>query len=663
MLMKRFNTRTIPLLIWVLVWMVLTYGSGFVEALGSSDVTVQNDSYMETNFFNTDVVVREDQSYEVTEHIGVDFLELRHGIYRYVPYKGVIYTAEQEGEYVSTPYYADIQNIRSNSELSVEKKNGCKVLKLGSADAYADAHEEYLISYVFSPKVQEKGFQDAFYNVIPGQWQNPIPAGSRFTITFPKEFDRNQLYFYYGTYGQNKDAREILKISWSGNTVTGILKSDLNLGEGITFLAHMGKGYFTDTNSLSYMPWLLLLPGVVIFLLILFLFLKFGRDEQIIPSIQFQPPEGLDSAAVGYIIDGKAQDKDMLSLIIYWADQGYLRIEELADHELCLYRLSPLPSGAPNYQHTIFRKLFEKGDERKINDLQYKFAGTLDIAKTQLKEFFRTQGQDMLYTRESKISRRIAEALCTLPLAWFMLVNGIYSYTTLQRGALQALLWVLLFAGVLVFCKNIDAWYAKAAFSRKGTTVVSLVICFLSMAVYTGSYVVRAYRREVFDYIWILVLLLLMTGAMAVMTGFMKRRTSKCVEWIGCLAGLRDFIETAELERMNELAKTDPQWFYHIIPYAYVFGLSDVFAEKLKSLALPAPQWYAPYHSYTFFDFYMFNRLMVSGLNKTASTLAVTRPADSTGSSGTGGGNFGGFSGGGGGFSGGGFGGGGGGSW
>lgn len=112
---------------------------------------------------------------------------------------------------------------------------------------------------------------------------------------------------------------------------------------------------------------------------------------------------------------------------------------------------------------------------------------------------------------------------------------------------------------------------------------------------------------------------------------------------------------------MNELAKTDPQWFYHIIPYAYVFGLSDVFAEKLKSLALPAPQWYAPYHSYTFFDYYMFNRLMVSGLNKTASTLAVTRPPASTGTGS--GGNFGGFSGGGGGFSGGGFGGGGGGSW
>ena len=154
-------------------------------------------------------------------------------------------------------------------------------------------------------------------------------------------------------------------------------------------------------------------------------------------------------------------------------------------------------------------------------------------------------------------------------------------------------------------------------------------------------------------------LVLAATGVMIGLAGFMKRRTSQCIEWMGRLAGLRDFIETAELERMNELAKTNPEWFYHIIPYAYVFGLSDVFAKKLKGLSVPAPEWFSPYHSYSFFDYYMFNRLMMSSLNKTASTLTVSRPVQSGGS----GGSFGGGGFGGGGFSGGGFGGGGGGSW
>lgn len=150
-----------------------------------------------------------------------------------------------------------------------------------------------------------------------------------------------------------------------------------------------------------------------------------------------------------------------------------------------------------------------------------------------------------------------------------------------------------------------------------------------------------------------------MTGGMILMTGFMKKRTHQCIEWMGYLAGLRDFIETAELDRMKMLAKDQPQMFYHIMPYAYVFGLSDVFAEKLKDLGLSAPDWYETDRQFTFFDYYIFNRCLMGSMAHVTNTLSVPEPPKtSSGSGGFGGGSFGG-----GGFSGGGFGGGGGGSW
>ena len=43
------------------------------------------------------------------------------------------------------------------------------------------------------------------------------------------------------------------------------------------------------------------------------LFVLFGRDEKIIPSIQYQPPQGMDSAVVGYVVDGSVDDKDVIS--------------------------------------------------------------------------------------------------------------------------------------------------------------------------------------------------------------------------------------------------------------------------------------------------------------------------------------------------------------
>ena len=384
----------------------------------------------------------------------------------------------------------------------------------------------------------------------------------------------------------------------------------------------------------------------------------FGRDEKIIPSIQYQPPEGLDSAGVGYIIDGKVHEKELLSLIIYWADRGYLKIEE-KEGKLIFHKISDLEKTAPGYQRIMFDNLFDGKDQVKIEDLKYKYADTLKVAKSKLIRYFGREKQFSIYTSGSKAAREISMGLSALPLGLFMVGTSVYSYTGITRIIVQAVLWMLLLGGMILFTVAVDSWYARSRDSRRLWVFWGLALSFLSAAAYTGSYIVRVINGEIFSYIWVLAAVLVMTGGMILMTGFMKKRTHQCIEWMGYLAGLRDFIETAELDRMKVLAEDQPQMFYHIMPYAYVFGLSDVFAEKLKDLGLSAPDWYETDRQFTFFDYYIFNRCLMGSMDQVTSTLSVPEPPKTS----SGSGSFGGGSFGGGGFSGGGFGGGGGGSW
>lgn len=296
----------------------------------------------------------------------------------------------------------------------------------------------------------------------------------------------------------------------------------------------------------------------------------------------------------------------------------------------------------------------------KIDDLKYKYADTLQVAKNKLIGFFGRKKEFNIYTTSSRAARGISMVLSALPLGLFMLVSSVYSYTGIPRMIVEIVLWILVLGGMLLFTTAVDGWYARSRESRKLWVFWALAASFLSAAAYTGSYVVRVRNDEIFNYIWVLAAVLVMTAGMILMTGFMKKRTHQCIEWMGHLAGLRDFIETAELDRMKALAEDQPQLFYHIMPYAYVFGLSDVFAEKLKDLGLAAPDWYVTDRQFTFFDYYIFNRCLMGNMAQAASTLSVPEPPKP--SSG-GGGGFGGGSFGGGGFSGGGFGGGGGGSW
>lgn len=650
----------------ILIWIAVMFGGSIFEVLGGGlsvfasgdQSSVTRDTSMQTTSVSTQITVGEDQSYSVDETITVDFNDYRHGIYRYIPEKGIAMSME-DGELKKVPYKADVTLQSANVNVSESEENGNAVFQMGDADQTVYGENTYQIAYVFTPSFQDSDYRNAYYNVFPTQWQNEIPAGSRFTIRFPKDFNHDILKFYYGSYGENNDASDVISYTWDQNTVTGTLNQDLALGEGMTFYAPMEEGYFTSVHQVQGVEWILLIPAILIFVLILILFLMFGRDDTIIPSIQYQPPADLDSASVGYVIDGSIEDKDLISLIIYWADKGYITMSETAEGELVLHKKKELAPNAPNYQHTIFAGIFEGFTDRSIENLKYKFDGTLAMAKDQLNFFFRKDNKDMIYTASSKAARIISMILCTLPMLWFILYTSILSATSTFRFILQIVLWAALFAGSIAFGHIIDKWYATSAAKRKTQAVMSLTICFLSTALFAGMYVARVMRHEIFNYIWVLAVVVVLTCIMVVLTGFMKKRTEQCIEWMGRLAGLRDFIETAELDRMNELANGNPEWFYHIIPYAYVFGLSDVFAKKLKDLSLAAPDWYQPHNQYTFFDYYLFNRCMNQSLSHTVTTLTVPQPSTTSGSGGFGGG--GGFSGGG--FSGGGFGGGGGGSW
>lgn len=618
------------------------------------------DSAMQTERYDTRVDVLEDGSYQVEEQIRVNMMEARHGIYRYIPQYGPSVYRDERGEQQKVPYYGKIRLLKANAPAEVSRENGCTVFRLGSEDTTVYGPVEYKIRYQFTPRFQEDGYGNAYYNIFPGMWQNPIPAGSSFAVHFPKDFDHETLKLYVGAYGSEEDGSAAVSLQWSGDTLEGVLKEDLEMGEGMTFFAALPEGYFTQTQQNDWLGKALLALSSVAAGAAFVLFLAFGRDEPIVPSIQYQPPQGLDSASVGYIVDGTVEDRDMLSLIIYWADQGYLTIEENEKGKIRLHRDQDLPADAPLYAQTIFRKLFKKGDRCKIEQLEGKFYETLAGAKAQVKMCFR--GERALYTASSRCARWISGILCALPFPGFLLAMGLTSYTDAGQCVLSVACGVAFLAGALIFCCGVDAWHGMSSAARSNTVAIGLVLAGMGLTAYGGDYLQRARAGEVFSYIPVYLVVCAASAALILLTAFMRKRTHACVEWMGRLLGLRDFIETAELDRMQALADESPQLFYHILPYAYVMGLSDVFADKLKGLAIEPPRWYSgTYGNGGYFDYYVFHRSLMRSMDTAQKALVVPPAPKSSGSGGSiSGGSFGG---GGGGFSGGGFGGGGGGSW
>jgi len=611
---------------------------------------VTYDSNMQTKKFDVNVKVGKDGSYTVTENIKVKFVNPRHGIYRYIPYKGNVVTIDKNGGQKKLLYYADFDLLKndSNTDLQEDSDGNSEVLQFGSED-YTVNEGNYKFTYQLTPQYQGDTFDYLYYNIFPTLWRNNIPKGSTFTIHFPKKTDLKSVNFFYGRYGESKNAKDVLILKYDEKNVqiTGTLKKSLPFKNGLTCYSDLGDGYFTERNEIGAGGFIFVVT-IGILLITAVLFARFGRDEKIIPSIQYQPPEGMDSAVVGYVIDGSVDDKDVISLILYWADKGYLKMKEKGKEDMEFIKLKDIPESEPRYQQTMFKELFKKKDQVNASSLQYKFADTVAIVKDDIKYEYRKK----IYTTSSKSARIISFVLMQLPICLFAFVMMLYSPDGILNLILPLMAWILYFIGMFLACHSVDKWYAISKGARTGLPIASALLSILGFIFYGLYYYVKIQRGELFDFFGVYLVIVVVSFIGVILTAFMKKRTHQCVEWMGYLAGLRDFIETAELDRMKVLAKDQPGMFYHILPYSMVFGLFDLYAKKLDALKLPAPDWYVYGGSDPYFHYYMMGHYMDHVVSE---NLTIVEPSKDSGGSG-------GFSDGGG-FSGGGFGGGGGGSW
>lgn len=131
----------------------------------------------------------------------------------------------------------------------------------------------------------------------------------------------------------------------------------------------------------------------------------------------------------------------------------------------------------------------------------------------------------------------------------------------------------------------------------------------------------------------------------------MPRKTKK-----GSLAheeilGFREFINRAERDRIERLAKDDPTLFDRVLPYALVFGLGDRWAEAFHDMYKNPPSWCDSPRYGNVFSSQVFVMDLGRSLHVMNNTFVSTpsRSGGYSGGSGFGGGSGGGFGGGGGG--------------
>ena len=111
----------------------------------------------EITSYDIDIVVNENNSFDITEKITTNFEEYKHGIIRKIPLKNKI--SRLDG--TTSNNTAKISNIEVNNKYSKSKSNGNLNLKIGDPNQTIIGKKEYTIKYNYKlSKDKEKDFDE-----------------------------------------------------------------------------------------------------------------------------------------------------------------------------------------------------------------------------------------------------------------------------------------------------------------------------------------------------------------------------------------------------------------------------------------------------------------------------------------------------------------------
>jgi hypothetical protein len=104
------------------------------------------------------------------------------------------------------------------------------------------------------------------------------------------------------------------------------------------------------------------------------------------------------------------------------------------------------------------------------------------------------------------------------------------------------------------------------------------------------------------------------------------RRTDLGLKYRSRLTGFKIFIETAERERIDMLAKQNLMYFYDILPYAITLGVTDTWGWKFEDISIQSPEWYESSSTVSSFNTPKFASELSKGFSDFTRSLKKPRP-------------------------------------
>lgn len=519
--------------------------------------------------YKMDIIVNEDNTFDVTETIDVRFTEKgKRGIIRNIPRANFL--KRENGEYSKNIAY--LTNLEVNDDFKYTKDRKYYNIKIGKNDVVASKEKTYIIKYKYDIGKDPLKDIDEFYFYIIGEGWNTTINNVEFKIKMPKMFDENKVKFFnvYKNNFRNLHLNYIIR----EKTIIASYNKKLQPNEGLRIRMILPKGYF-------YRKWIpftnaMLIKMFISLILVIVAIIIWMSDEKkkwIVCKREYYPPNNMNSLVLTLLYYGIKDDAVML--LVSLLNKGYLRFEEIRydSSNWKNFKIIKIKDydGNDKYEKIIFEELFKNKDviekeEYKyiINDITQKVYDGIDIESFNKK-------------RIDKKSVRIKNLIFIMS----MIVMTFMFWSSPSDIIIKAII-------MLVF-----RWVEKRMYPFIKTKtywifIMSLIIVPLDF-LFNG--IIRLEDSYLIEFIFESVCFFILTVLFIKKNKVIKEN----IMILERIDSFYKFLRNPRRDKLNELIKNDPNYLYKMIPYIVSLNLLERYNNKyIKDLlnALGSPAWY-----------------------------------------------------------------------
>lgn len=436
----------------------------------------------------------------------------------------------------------------------------------------------------------------------------------------------------YISFNQEKYLKYQKEEYCSGKTSDCVLPSNMvkTLDKSLTIDIELPEGYFVGGSwNYGFGSFLICL---IIFGITIWNFIrwkKYGKDfPKNSQTVEFYPPENYSSAEIGYIYGKQPSKKLTISLIVELASKGYIKIDEIEKNnkkEIQITHLITSPVEELKYndliekrkikvkklkqedsnvlnrvEFTMMTYLFSKSDEKEVNSNLKTFFKVKDsLVEKGFIEII-SDNEDTRYDEFNKRKEEYEKSQKKYEEEKIKYEQELSKMPPLTKVEQIVYNRLLKSDDVFILSEHKTMYRAfddvdkhlkselKDLVDDKNSTkkmIQSIFLTILTLILWIISYRSVEDMAPKFSIIYWLAFACVFINIY--FTIIMKRKTKYGEEIVAKVKGFRNFLVTAEKEKLEALVLEDPNYFYNILPYTYVLNISKKWIEKFENIQIP----------------------------------------------------------------------------